>query len=144
MKFKLTDVCIGVGFGSLTGYGLYVAVCKMFHFMMGREYWSVQAGGPAFLVYAPIYIPVIIGLIIGSKGMGDTFREKLYSCLQILVTSCVGIVVFLLFFLALSLCMGIYNLLGGWPGIIAALIVGCLLLGGIGAGAGSVLIIFFN
>ena len=60
MKRLIFNIFIGAVIGAVPGVFLFSLFTGFF-----GDTWSVEAGGPALVIYAPIYVPILIGAYYG-------------------------------------------------------------------------------
>ena len=119
MVSKIINTIFGGIFGAVVGLTLFMLISNFF----GKT-WTVEAGGPALVIYSPIFIPIIVGLIGGLAS----------NCGKALLASIISGVLYLIAGVIIIVIGGLLSL--GWGGIAIALFVAAALCGG-----GTVLII---
>ena len=113
MNQKVANALIGGIVGAIVGAFLYGIISGFF----GKT-WTVEAGGPAIIIYSPFFVPTIVGIISGLIGkIGPSILASIISGVLYLI---VGI--------AILIIGGIFS--AGWGGITAVLILAGLLCGG--------------
>ncbi len=73
MENKTINSIVGGIFGTLIGVGLFYLISAFF-----GNTWD---DGPALIVYSPIFIPAIVGIVTGlvAEGLGSTFLSCLIA-----------------------------------------------------------------
>ena len=125
MEKSVKGIVGGVIFGGLIGAGVGLLLFRLVSNFFGNL-WSVEAGGPEFIVYSPFFVPLIVGLISGGFDIAKSILASIFSGIAYIIC---GIII-----------LGVGGIIcAGWGGITLLLIVAGLFCGG-----GTIIVIIFG